>query len=158
MLTIGQELYSLTSRDLETLLVEPFFRTINANIGAGASGADTSFNSFGIDRCLYIKNITFDINPGAAQSVTVVSANADSRITTVAFQPLWKLRGTLAGDGNVTQFAGQTVVFNWNADIILPPGAALNCRVERQGTVAAGSYSVSVNGYLIPPGRIGRVF
>ncbi len=156
MFTIGQELYRLTNRDEETLLIEPFFRTLIANIPAGVGASGVSF-SVPIDRCLYLGMCSLRMTPGAAQRMISVFMELQNTAA-VVFQKIWEVNGDLTGDYNAASVLGTTVSFNLYPQIILPPGSTLRVSGEKLPVANAGIVNATVSGYLIPPGRIGRVF
>ena len=60
MLTLGQQLYSLTLRDQTTSFVDPFLRRNNVTAGAGQALVNIDI-PVPIDRSLYIHSIVFDL-------------------------------------------------------------------------------------------------
>ncbi len=156
MLNFGQDLYRLTARDEETLLVEPYFRAVAANIGAGLVSATATFIT-PLDRCLYLHSVMTLANPGATHTWSIISVLIGSPDGVVS-QVLSDRRGLLTGDGNAAAVGGTTVSFRDDLRILLPPGVRVLVFCEKNAATNAAFFTANVHGYLVPPGQIGRQF
>lgn len=147
MFNFGDQLYRLTGRDLETLLVEPYFRQATGTIVSLAPAGSVTF-PVPLDRCLYIHSLSWI---AGARSGSAYSAY---------FAEFYDTANILVGQFFADEIAGvlgQGFIRHQLLDLVLPPQTA---RIQLQfnsGSVAAtSSISANLAGYLIPPGRIGR--
>lgn len=157
MLAIGQDLYRLTSKDEETLLIEPYFRGLTIPVPAAVLSGNAQFQ-LPFDRCLFFKHGMVRVTPGAAQTAAIVQWQILSPVSQLVANTLFDVRGVLVGDNQAAAVAGGVVCFNFDAGIVLPPGCILQAYMEKSAAANAGFFSAEISGYLIPPGRIGRVF
>lgn len=160
MFSIGEQLYRLTSRDEETLLVEPFFRSIGFQL-VGAAAQAVLLVPIPVDRCLYIKSVTFTGGSYAggtwSRAQIAVENNAlGSGINVVDWTSF--VNGLVTDRSNNAVTIGERIVLHQPAvDTLYPPGLT-NIRLNAQTPAKAVTADVifDINGYLLPPGRIGR--
>lgn len=156
MLSIGGQLYNLTDRDRQTLLLEPLVRRETLTWSIGVASLTWSYN-IPPDRCLVLQNVSLGLNAGAAAArINQLAVSWKERDS----EPLFcfihqRQNANLAGDGQLAAAERQNVNLH-NLDLLLPPGGVLYCSATRSDTTVAGFLAPTVFGYLIPPGGIGR--
>lgn len=147
-------LYSLTDRDLETLLIEPYFRRATINLGVGVTEASASF-TIPADRVLYLSTVSWtafaeanttwtnarlEINPGTPTAHVISSFGSTGGLPFI-------VSGAPAGQGGSISF---------DVHLALPPGIGVAGVLSRIGATVAASGRIDITGFLIPPGSIGR--
>ena len=160
MFTIGDSLYRLTPRDLEQLLVDPYFRTGTGSILAGVGGGSIN-TSWPDDRMLWLHSLQLYGDAHAAGAWTNFVVQIFNKANTVQTLRNWSSQSAangLVGDANQTPAAGTDVRIGWNAGILIPPGCGLSFGATRTGTVNAATFALNINGYLLPAGNFGRAF
>lgn len=158
MLRFGESLYRLTDRDYQTLQVDPFARAATGTVAALATTAQVDI-LFPADRAIYLNRILL-LMSGIALSqwtvadVVLIRENSVSGPSIASFGD-----GPLSGDGTtVPAAAGAACRINVPIDYVVPPNTAgIRMVVQRNNTTNAGLFYLSILGYLIPPGRIGRL-
>jgi hypothetical protein len=161
MLTFGQDLYVPTSRDAQTLQLEPWFRVVQGTV---AAAADTATVSLPIppDRCLYVQQLQIALNGAALSTWNYASVALNDAIGnfmgglfTVGDQT--GTLPTLIGEACATSGAGIGVRLNRQIQFVLPPQlGAINLSVRRSVNTNAATFGLAVIGYLLPPGGIAR--
>jgi hypothetical protein len=166
MFRFGDQLYRMTSRDEETLLIEPFYRQIFITVPLG--GTARGEITVPPDRALYVGHVFAFLDPQAGvgahwhawqlngasspigaplvEPVQIVTINAG-----LATQRLLSDRQNgVTGDGAI-------IAHDVTVDFVFPPGIQRLVfdafRTAGTGPAVARCW---VRGYLIPPGRIGR--
>lgn len=165
MFAIGEQLYRLTPRDEETLLLEPYFRRIDVSIaGASASGFGELF--FALDRTLFLKSVVYEFNAVALANWTgfqLISSNAPGNF----IHYIDGLdAGAIAGAASPVMVSpsypaapavGSGVMWRQDMSMLVPAGASrIRFTAYRNNTVNVATASCWLTGYLIPPGGIGR--
>lgn len=159
MFSIGEQLYRLTGRDEETLLVEQFFKTFVAS-AVGASQVALIVENIPIDRCLFIKQVIFTGNGYAGGNWIRTLVQLDARfvggLITVCKRESFSVGLVSDGSNNVVT-SGASVVQTYDVDTLYPPGMQ-SIRLEAQTPAKAVTADCifEVSGFLLPPGRIGR--
>jgi hypothetical protein len=165
MFTFGEQLYRLTQRDEETLLVEDYFRRIDLSITPGNVTAQASL-FLPKDRCLYVSKVIFTgfsfagfAGNWIAWSVNLFDTAAGD--TTIAINGSAADTRPLIGDGTYGPTAlglGEGVVQSKRIQTVFPPGfAQLNFNAFTTAKpVATATARLFLHAYLLPPGRIGR--
>ena len=158
MFFLGNELYRLTARDEETLLVEPYFRRISSTM-TPAQAADAREFVYPLDRCLYIDGFQLTLNPAeealsVAQSFTIGITTQDGSGIANIFSV--HDNAGLIGNHASTRGAGVSVRLQDRPKLVVPPGLKIRLDLLRSVTTNAYSWRCDLNAYLIPPGRIGR--
>lgn len=160
MFSFGEQLYQLTERDYLTLMVDPIFRSAN-----GTSAGGTNFGSAAIDipedRCLYLDTVTIEGSANAGQFWTSLRLGFTPPLGNT-FQ-FWKIGSfgsnvPLVSNNSNVDCTGETLCVQISPKIILPPGTRrVNLNTSRAGTIAAAASNIlTISGYFIPPGRLGR--
>lgn len=146
MFNVGQQLYNLTSRDMQTSFLDPFFRTQTGTAAITQNNAAVNF-TLPIDRSLYIHSVVFLCQAEAATDwISVQVAVGQSGGSVGVFRQ--STNSVLADEFQATYFM----------DLILPPGInTLQLQANRTGTTGAANSIMTVNGYLIPAGGINRL-
>jgi hypothetical protein len=156
MITFGQSLYNLTERDRSTLYVDSFFRTVSGSVPALSDSSDTLL-SIPVDRCLFINNISIALDPIALSTWTTAAIRAVSD-SGVVYRVFYVFSAALLGDNATTSGAGVQVVLNRNLSLLLPPSTKnVSLLLGRTGNANAATGTCSINGFLLPPGGIGRL-
>lgn len=146
MISFGQQLYRLTSRDLETLQVEPFFRTVAGTIVSNAPAGSVEFR-LPLDRALYVHSLIWNGGLRSGSSYSAIRASFSDGGNFVQGQIFEQEFDTL-----LTTFAQTRVL-----ELLVPPQSGkiqltfLNAAVPATATITG-----TICGYLIPPGAIGR--
>lgn len=155
MFNLGQQLYQLTQRDLVGIGADPFFRTFTGNAPAAQSFGLLQI-PLELDRALYLHAFSaYLINTALATwtSFLIAAENA-------AGQSVVLSRG-----GNNTQLngdngaggVGASVMVSRTLQIVVPPQTRrLSFIVTRTDLTNQANFELALNGYYIPPGRIGR--
>lgn len=160
MLTIGQELYSPTLRDLQTLQLEPFNRAIGSQIPAAQVSGSVDI-LVPADRAMWLHAFTLLGQPTALSTWQQFSFALLDRGGNVLPSGLVVFGGvgcTLQGDNCGAGVAGAAVAINRLSGIVIPPSvSALRLTASRAVTTNPADFVLAVTGYLIPPGGIGRV-
>lgn len=164
MFSFGEQLYRLTGRDEETLLIDPFFRWIDLTL-AGAATNNSIDVTYPIDRALFIRSVSANLNapPGAFSwtewTLQIFNSQYPIRLATVALKASGATTIPLASDGALVTAVGQYVTNEVMVDYIFPPGLnTLRFGAGRNGGVADATARILIKGYLLPPGQIGRVY
>jgi len=174
MLTIGQQLYGLTERDLQTLLLAPFTRGLPSafGIGVGLQSWDVEIPP---DRSLFLASCSLYFAPDG-------SNNSDVDLVDLAWvkfpqsggNPVESVLihrrrpgdsvglGPVFFDNQVTvgRVSGLNGVINLKPELLLPPGGVLRVTGERFGPNLATSASpvdLWFYGWLVPAGQLGRL-
>lgn len=158
MLTIGQQLYDLTGRDLSGLMVDPFFRTQTGTVAAASVSGNTQF-TLQLDKCLFLSHMNITLNNAALTTwygCAVDLYNAQNNVFRI-FSANGDTGSTLNGDyqnGGV----GRSVSIHRNFSLLIPPNTTrIVVGANRADTTNATNFTVDICGYYIPPGRIGRL-
>lgn len=162
MFTIGEQLYRMTPRDEETLLIEPFFRRFQFTVPLGAGVTlDVTIQR---DRAYFLKAVQFNgashAGAGAFWSrwrVQVLDGvNAQLEIVD---RDASSVTGRLLSDGTVGTADGQILKQYVSLDTLLPPGCTVvRLSANRVLGLADADCVFTVHGYALPPGQIGRGF
>jgi hypothetical protein len=161
MLNIGQSLYRTTLRDETTLLLDPFFRSSVGSVGIGALTAAVDL-AIPADRILYLSSFSIYLQGTALSTWGSASIDLVDRGAVQLQGSLFSIgdqtvTSTLIGDNQVGSGVGVSVRINRNPRICLPPNlGSVRISVSRQVNTNAAPFGVSICGYLIPPGEIGR--
>lgn len=163
------ELYRLTERDRNTLLVEPFFgrRVLALAIGDSSQALDIDIPA---DRICLCQSLQMTAAPEAATTWRLMQFSWRPTGAAVADQnTICERRASAAGaivHGLVADSV-QTPVLDpiglggtWNLierHLMLPPGGHLRVTTLRSGTTVAANVTVTFLCYLIPSGNVGRV-
>lgn len=161
MFSVGEQLYRLTARDEETLLVEPFFRRFSFTI-VGAAQAGLVVVPIPIDRCIYIKKLRFTgASYVAARTWSDWLVELDARfvggLITVA----------ASGNGNFSELlstgvgtgggANAVVEQSVDVDTIFPPGMqTIRFNAFTPPKAVDAFFTFEISAYFLPPGRFGR--
>lgn len=163
MLQIGQQLFSLTQRDLQTLRLDPYFRTFTMP-ALGPGDASTS-GTWDIpkDRALYLDTWGFEWQCGAASQLSIAEFRMLLHDNPTIFSVINRFTlglTALAGDNRpLGGGVNDTVTINRSPKIVLPPGADPQIALTRSGTVNASNVPTFwLAGWLIPLGNMGRMF
>lgn len=163
MFTFGEQLYRLTSRDEETLLVEPYVRQFRFDATAAAT---TTFDvPIAVDRIFYIDTVI--ANLAAPGGVGAQWQGWQINLITLPSDPVNQLvvgnvgmpTQLLQSDGTITPtpvnaFILQTKVVKF----AFPPGyRTMRFTVARVAGVAPIQAEFFLTGYTLPPGRVGRI-
>ncbi len=156
MLNFGEQLYRLTQRDEETLLLDFQLTQTVVTVGAGITNAFVDMQ-VPRDRALYVHRLTV-YTPGAALSVPT-GFSWQAVVAGVPVGDIWAIVQSdgLKGDRQIsTLTAGLEKTWNLDYRGVLPPGLNYRFRATRTNSTNPVQFFVSMHGYLIPPGRIGR--
>lgn len=158
MLTIGQQLYDLTERDLSGLFVDPFFRTQTVSVAAAAAGGSATFN-LELDKSLFLHNISITLNNAALSTwygMAIDVYNAQANVFRI-FSANGDSGSTLNGDYQAGG-AGRGIAITRTFNLIIPPNSSsIVVAANRATTTNPVDFRVDIVGYKIPPGRIGRL-
>lgn len=147
MLTFGDQLYQLTLRDLTTAFVDPFFRSASSTLAAASANGNVQI-PVPVDRSLFLHSFVIDMSAEAVtqwESWSIIAKRANNETVGFPYQRA------------LVPVANQRISDTYNVGIILPPGiVALQFGPTRIGTTNGVGFSFTVNGYLIPPGKINR--
>ena len=164
MFSFGEQLYRLTSRDEETLLVDPFVRVIPVLVAANSTAnLDVPVPK---DRLIYVKSVTWlgfgPAGAGAAWQEWQVNLNLFNGDPTpmkvagvVGNTPLQFLQtdGTI-----VAQPANGICQQTQQVDFMFPAGySLLRLTASRIAGTITEECRFYIRGYFLPPGRIGRI-
>jgi hypothetical protein len=150
MFAIGEQLYRLTTRDEETLLVDPFVRAAAGVVIPAGTQADCSI-FLPKDRMFFLHTVDVTLaisalTTYATDDITVSLLDA-AGVATVFSRPMQA----------VTAAAGVGYSRIDRVQLILPPGTgSVRLNVIRSGTTNAANFNLRLVGYLLPPGRFGR--
>lgn len=158
MLSLGQDLYQESQRDLVGVQLESFFRQTSAPLGIGIASAQL-FVSTPPDRLLWIHSYSFDGQAGAAaarwlnaQLELIAPDTGTGVICTLATK---RNAFGISCDGEApSNLIGYTV--GLGGGLLLPRGISLRMTAQRSDTTVAGSAVLTVLGYLVPPGNVAR--
>jgi len=155
MLAIGGQLYNLTDRDRQTLLLEPLIRRATSTWGIGVASITWDYQ-IPDDRMLLLQNVSVGIGCGAAAS-RVNQMAVYYRET--AADPLFafihqRQNANIVGDGQLV--ATERLNVNLHSLQLLLPKGIITISATRSDTTVAGFLAPTIYGYLIPPGGIGR--
>lgn len=159
MLNFGQELYRLTERDMSTLAVDPFFRVSMGSIAAlsTTSSADLVIPK---DRCLFLHSFVISLDPCAlATWESLFISFIDSNGTALPSGPLGlgSPGAVLQGENQANSGVGIGVRINRLLQLVCPSFlSAIRLTATRANTTNVATFALGINGYMIPPGQIGR--
>lgn len=157
MLTFGQDLYYLTARDQSTLLVDSYFRTATGTIAAAALFGSVSLQ-IPTDRCLFIQRLNIDGAATALSNYTALFVEVTST-TGVKYRILTiDGSGAMLGDNASASSVGVAFATARSLSLLIPPNtSSINLTMSRSNSTNPATISISVCGYLVPPGGIGRL-
>jgi len=159
VITFGHDLYRLTSRDEETLLVDPYFRSITVNVATLTTGG-TGLLAPPQDRAYMLNRLVVRgaSMVGASWQRFQLLTQGGGSATHVLWDVIDENANGLTGDNAAPPAAaGQTVIIGANLNLLIPPGLQLLAQVSRNAApVAAGLATFWLTGFLVPPGGIGR--
>lgn len=157
MLTVGQGLYQLTERDQATLYVDSYFRGGTVSIAAGTTAGSLDL-PIPIDRCLFIHSVNIKGDPTALSTWTNFRLNVTSNDGTSVFQIFSATNEAGLASDNGAAAAGSTCTLFRVFQIMLPPSVSkVTFLASRAVTTNAATATINLSGYLIPPGRFGRI-
>lgn len=158
MFSIGQQLYELTDKDQQTLFVDPFFRTVSVTIPALSNNGDAIFN-LPLDRALWISSLIIRFDNASvstwhsAQAYVTNTVGNRFQIFDSAGNATSILNGDYQNGGVGTSFS-----INRQLDLLIPPQtSSLIVGTSRTGNTNPVNFVAYVAGYLLPPGRVGRL-
>lgn len=159
MFTFGEQLYRTTQRDEETLLVDPVFRFAPGTIAAASASGSVDI-PVPLDRSLFVHSFTIELGATALSTWELVFLTLKDRVGATlpgAVFAIGNAGQTLVGESQANSGVGAGCRFNRVFQLILPPGiSAISCTAQRLVTTNAATFGFGINGYTIPPGRIGR--
>lgn len=147
MFQIGSQLYRLTRRDGETLQVEPYFRQVTGTLVSNAPAGSVVF-PIPLDRAYYLHSAIWNAGgrPGSTYDRYSLEFYDSANVTL----------GQVF-DNSVTTTIGSGFVIHQELGIIIPPQTSrLQMIFYSPAVVATATITGSIQGYLIPPGQIGR--
>lgn len=157
MLTVGQGLYQLTERDNATLYVDSYFRAATVSIAAGTAAGSVDL-AIPIDRCLFLHSFLIKGDPTPLSTWNSFKLNLTSNDGTTVYQIYADTNEAGLNSDNGAAAAGSTCTIYRPISLMLPPSVSkITYLAQRAVTTNAATATINLMGYLIPPGRFGRI-
>lgn len=142
-----ESLYLLSSRDQQVTWLDPVFnrQTLTSN----SAGISTPNYTVPESRALILQNVSSFGTPGAATQCTSLDMRAqgpDGQDMTISI-----------GFPSAAPPVLQSLVWNWNGSLLIPPRWNIYTRASFTGAAAANTAAQTLIGVLIPVANIQRV-